>query len=103
MDDKIEKIEVFGSGCDSCKKLLDLARKAAAEMELNIKVEYIDDIQKAIELGVMSFPALAINGKPIIVGMIPGTEEIKEAIINYQKGAANVKEGSSGCSCGGNC
>ena len=103
MNNKIEKIEVFGSGCESCKKLLDLTKKAVAEMELDIVVEYIDDIQKAMELGVMSFPVLAINGKPIIVGMIPSIEEIKETIINYQKGIADTKEDSSGCSCGGNC
>jgi small redox-active disulfide protein 2 len=103
MNNKIEKIEVFGSGCDSCKKLLDSTKKAVIEIGLDIKVEYIDDIQKAIELGIMSFPVLAINGKPIIIGMIPSIEEIKETIINYQKGIANTKEEPAGYSCGGNC
>jgi small redox-active disulfide protein 2 len=103
MNNKIEKIEVFGSGCESCKKLLDSTKKVVAEIGLDIEVEYIDDIQKAIELGVMSFPVLAIDKKPIIVGMIPSVEEIKETIINYQKGIADSKEGSSDCSCGGNC
>ncbi|MFA5071793.1 MAG: MTH895/ArsE family thioredoxin-like protein [Minisyncoccales bacterium] len=100
---QIEKIEVFGSGCDSCKKLLDLTKKAVAEMGLDIEVEYIDDIKKAIELGVMSFPVLAINGKPIIIGMIPSVEEIKKTITDYKEGATKTKENSSGCSCGGNC
>ena len=68
-------------------------------MRLDVEVKYIDDIQKAIELGVMSFPVLAINGKPIIVGMIPSVEEIKETIINYQKGEADTKKKTSGCSC----
>jgi len=103
MNNKIEKIEIFGSGCESCKKLFDLTKKAVTEMGLDIEVEYIDDIQKAMELGVMSFPVLAINGKPIIVGMIPNVEEIKETIINYQKGIVDTKEKSSSCSCGGNC
>ena len=102
MNNKIEKIEVFGSGCESCKKLLELTQKAVTEMEIDIEVEYIDDIQKAMELGVMSFPVLAINGKPVIVGIIPNVEEIKETIINYQKGIADTKKESSGCSCGGN-
>ena len=102
MNNKIEKIEVFGSGCESCKKLFDLTKKAVAEMGIGIEVDYIDDIQKTIELGVMSFPVLTINGKPIIIGMIPSIEEIKETIINYQGGIADTKEESSDCSCGGN-
>ncbi|MFZ3054714.1 MAG: MTH895/ArsE family thioredoxin-like protein [Minisyncoccales bacterium] len=103
MNNKIEKIEVFGSGCCSCKEMLDSTKKAVVEIGLDIEVGYIDDIQKAIELGVMSFPVLAVNGKPIIAGMIPSIEKIKETIINYQKGIADTKEESSGCSCGGNC
>jgi small redox-active disulfide protein 2 len=103
MNNKIEKIEVFGSGCASCKKLFDLTKKAVAEMELNIEVEYIDDIQKAMELGVMSLPVLAINGKPIIIGIIPSIEEIKKIITSYKEGTTETKEGFPGCSCGGNC
>ncbi|MFA5368735.1 MAG: MTH895/ArsE family thioredoxin-like protein [Candidatus Paceibacterota bacterium] len=103
MNNKIEKIEVFGSGCDSCKKLFDLTKKAVTEIGLDAEVEYIDDIQKAMDLGVMSFPVLAINKKPIIIGIIPSMEEIKEAITSYQNGIVDTKEGSSGCSCGGNC
>jgi small redox-active disulfide protein 2 len=103
MNNKIEKIEVFGSGCESCKKLLKLTKEAVGNLKLDIEVEYIDDIQKAIELGVMSFPVLTINEKPVIVGMVPSVEKIKETIINYQKGIADTKEESSGCSCGGNC
>lgn len=103
MNNKIEKIEVFGSGCGSCKKLFDLTKRAVIEIGLDAEVEYIDDIQRVMELGVMSFPVLAINGKPIIIGMIPDIEEIKKIIISYQEGMAEAKEGSSGCSCGGNC
>lgn len=88
MDGKIEKIEVFGSGCASCKKLFILAKEAVALLGLGIEVGYVDDIQKAIEMGMMSFPVLAVNGEPIIAGMVPSVEKIKEAIMNYQKGLA---------------
>ena len=103
MNNKIEKIEVFGSGCESCKKLFDSTKKVIDDMKLDIEAIYIDDIQKAIELGVMSFPVLAINGEPIIIGMVPNIEKIKEVIVSYQKGITGKEEGPSGCSCGGNC
>jgi predicted DsbA family dithiol-disulfide isomerase len=43
-------------------------------------VEYITDIQKIVEMGVMSIPVLAIDGKPVISGSLPDIAKIKEAI-----------------------
>jgi small redox-active disulfide protein 2 len=97
------KIKVFGSGCKSCKKLFELTKTAVNNLKIDADVEYIDDIQKAIELGVMSFPVLVINEKPIVIGTIPSIKEIEEIITNYEKGITNTKEEPSGCSCGGNC
>lgn len=80
------KIQVFGSGCASCKKLFELTKKAVAEIKLDVEVEYITDIQKIIELGVMSSPVLAIDGKPVLVGEVPNIEKIKEIIISKTTG-----------------
>ena len=74
------KIQVLGSGCPTCKKLFELAKQAVSELGLKAEVEYITDIQKIVEMGVMSSPVLAIDGKPVISGFLPGIEKIKEAI-----------------------
>jgi len=74
------KIQVLGSGCPTCKKLFELTKQAVEELDLNIEVEYITDIQKIVELGVMSSPVLAINNKPVIVGFMPDVKQIKEII-----------------------
>jgi len=74
------KIQVLGSGCPTCKKLFELTKKAVEELELKTKVEYITDIQKIIEMGLMSSPVLAINGKPILIGFVPDIEKIKKII-----------------------
>lgn len=74
------KIQVFGSGCPTCKKLFELTKQAANELKLETEVEYITDIQKIIEMGVMSSPVLAIDGKPVIAGSLPDIEKIKEVI-----------------------
>jgi len=97
------KIQVLGSGCSSCHKLFEETKKAVKESSINEEVEYIDDVQRAIEMGVMSFPVLAIDGKPVIAGRVPSVDEIKEAIINYKKETDKPREISSGCSCGGKC
>lgn len=80
MENKKMQIQVLGSGCPTCKKLFELTKQAVKELDLKTEVEYITDIQKIIELGVISVPVLAINGKPIISGFLPKIEEIKEII-----------------------
>lgn len=74
------KIQVLGSGCNTCKNLYKLTQKAVRELELDFEVEYITDISKIIEMGVMSSPVLAIDGKPVMVGFSSDIEKIKELI-----------------------
>lgn len=74
------KIQVMGAGCTNCKKLYGLTKKAVAELKLDIEVEYITDIQKIVAMGLIQSPILAINGKPILIGIIPDLEKIKQAI-----------------------
>jgi len=73
-------IQVLGSGCPTCKKLFELTKQAVDELDMKTEVEYITDIQKIVEMGVMSSPVLAINGKPVIYGFLPKLEKIKETI-----------------------
>lgn len=75
-------IQVLGAGCPSCKKLYELTKQAISEMKLSDPVEYITDVSKIIEMGVMSSPVLAVNGKPVMVGLVPDVEKIKKAIFS---------------------
>ena len=74
------QIQVLGSGCATCKKLFELTKKAAEELDLKTEVEYVTDIQKIVAMGLMSSPVLAVNGKPILMGRVPDVEKIKELI-----------------------
>lgn len=78
------KIQVLGSGCPTCKKLYELTTKAVSELGLKIKVDYITDIQKIVEMGLMQSPVLAINDKPVMVGFLPDVEAIKKLIQENQ-------------------
>ncbi|MDD4989787.1 MAG: thioredoxin family protein [Candidatus Pacebacteria bacterium] len=80
MENKTMQIQVLGSGCPTCKKLFELTKKAVKELNLKTEMEYIADIQKIVEMGVMSSPVLAINGKPVLVGSLPDIEKIKKII-----------------------
>lgn len=79
------KIQVLGSGCPTCKKLFEITQEAVKELDLKEKVEYITDISKIVEMGVMSSPVLAIDGKPVMVGFVPDIEKIKKFLREQNK------------------
>ena len=83
MENKTMQIQVLGSGCPTCKKLFELTKQAIEELDLKTEVEYITDIQKIVEMGVMSSPVLAIDGKPAITGFLPDVEKIKDTIKKF--------------------
>jgi small redox-active disulfide protein 2 len=94
-------IQVLGSGCPTCKKLFELTQQAVSELNLGVEVEYINDIEKMIAMGVMSSPVLAIDNKAVVAGQLPSIEKIKELLTSNQ--GSPPKEENSGCSCGDNC
>ncbi len=77
---KDKKIEIIGSGCPNCEKLYKNTQKAVSDLDLDIKINYITDIQKIITMGLMQSPVLTINDNPVVVGSVPDIEKIKEII-----------------------
>ena len=71
-------IKVLGSGCKACHQLYDNALKAFEGTD--IKVEFITEVQKISEYGVMSMPALVLNGKVVSAGKILKPADIVKLI-----------------------
>jgi small redox-active disulfide protein 2 len=74
------KIEVVGSGCKKCKALFELTEEVSKELNINGTVLYSTDINKIVSMGLMSSPVLIINDKPVLVGILPDKERLKEII-----------------------
>ncbi|MEI7542961.1 MAG: thioredoxin family protein [bacterium] len=70
------KIEVLGTGCPKCKKLLEHTEKAVKESKVKAQIVKIEDIEQIIGYGVMSTPALVIDGVIKSSGRLPSAEEI---------------------------
>lgn len=68
--DGIFCIKVLGAGCKSCHEQYENAREAVKAMGLDIEVEYITDMQKVMEYGVMSMPAIVVNEKVVSMGKV---------------------------------
>ena len=96
----IKSIQVYGSGCPSCKHLFEQTKKVAKELKIEVEVEYITDIAKMISLGVMTSPVLTIDGKVALTGSGKSEAEIKEVLL---KNAPEEKSSCSGCSSCGCC
>jgi len=82
------KIQVLGSGCPTCKKLYELTKQAIEEAGLKEEVEYLSGqkgIQKIMEMGVMSSPVLAIDGKAVLTGSVDDVKKIKQLIRKSQE------------------
>ena len=75
--DRICCIKVLGSGCKSCHALLEAAQEAVHSMGLTIEVEYITDMEKIMQYGVMSMPALVVNEQVASMGKVLKAKEVE--------------------------
>ena len=71
------KIEVLGTGCAKCKTLYENTRAAVQEKGIEAEIVKIEDIQAIMKYGVMSTPALVVDGKVLFSGKTASAAEIK--------------------------
>ncbi len=83
-------IKVLGSGCKNCHALYENALEAVKATGLDVEVEYIIDLQKVMEYGVISMPALVINEQVVSTGKVLKTTEIAKIIYQYQSFQQNT-------------
>lgn len=74
------KIEILGMGCSNCNKLYQNALEAVKQSGKEVEVVKVEDIQKIMAYGVMSTPALVVDGVVKAKGKVSKVEEIKELI-----------------------
>ena len=77
----MQEIQIYGSGCPTCKTLHAQVSEIVSEIGSSIEVEYITDIAKMAELGVMSSPVLVIDGKVIFAGRPPSTSDLRTILL----------------------
>mgnify|MGYP000939597350 FL=1 len=74
------KIEVLGTGCMKCKRLLKNVEVAVRELGISAEIKKVDDITEIINRGVMLTPALAIDGEMKVSGRVADVKELKEIL-----------------------
>jgi len=67
----MKNIKVLGTGCASCKTTVEMINHLAEEKSVTIELEKVEDLQKIMAYGVMSTPAVVLDGKVVHTGGIP--------------------------------
>jgi len=74
------KIEIFGTGCPSCRKLEKNVRDSLSEENIEAEVIKVEDIEEIVARGFMITPGLAIDGKKVSSGKVLRPKEIKKLL-----------------------
>lgn len=76
----MKKLQILGTGCPKCKKLAELTEQAAKELGLEYELVKVTTINDIMDFGVMTTPALAVDGAVKVSGKLPSLDEIKQWI-----------------------
>ena len=69
-------IRVLGGGCCKCEYLLEAVKEAVGEMGSNAEIEYMTDMARIMEYGIMSTPALMVDDKVVSMGRVLKAKDV---------------------------
>jgi small redox-active disulfide protein 2 len=73
-------IQVLGTGCQKCKTLEKMTREVVEANGIEATVSKVEDIVEIMRFGVMTTPALVIDGKVVLKGRLPSQQELTDLI-----------------------
>lgn len=69
-------IKVIGEGCKDCDKLYENVTEAVNELNLDAKVEKVEDLIEIVKLGVMTSPSVMVDGKLLVSGNVTSVKNL---------------------------
>lgn len=73
----MKNIKVLGTGCANCRNTVALIETVARERGAEIVMEKVEDLPSIMSYGVMSTPAVVIDGKVVHAGGVPGRGKVE--------------------------
>lgn len=70
------RIKILGSGCAKCNQLEAATKAALEQLGMNAAIDHVTDFSQIAAYGVMSTPALVVDGKVVSYGKVLKTEEV---------------------------
>lgn len=69
-------VKVLGSGCAKCNQLEAATKKALEQLGMDTAIDHVTDFSQIAAYGVMTTPALVVDGKVVSYGKVLKTEEV---------------------------
>lgn len=69
-------VKVLGSGCAKCNLLEAATKEALEQLGMDTTIEHVRDFSQIASYGVMSTPALVVDGKVVAYGKVLKTDEV---------------------------
>ncbi|MVB11668.1 Thioredoxin domain protein [Caprobacter fermentans] len=69
-------VKILGSGCAKCNQLEAATKEALQRLGMDASIDHVTDFTKIAAYGVMSTPALVVDGKVVSFGKVLKTEEV---------------------------
>ena len=79
-------IKILGPGCANCKRLEEIARKAASELNVAAEFTKVTDYDDILAYDLVSTPGLVINEKLVSSGGIPSPASVATWIAEAMQG-----------------
>ncbi len=69
-------IKILGSGCARCNQLEAATKAALEQLGMDATIDHVTDFAQIAAYGVMTTPALVVDGKVVSYGKVLKTEEV---------------------------
>jgi len=69
-------VKILGSGCAKCNQLEAATREALGQLGMDTEIDHVTDFAQIAAYGVMSTPALVVDGKVVSFGKVLKTQEV---------------------------
>ena len=75
------RLEILGTGCANCQKLMAITAAAVRDLGIeDAELVKVEDLPRIMAYGVMSTPALVIDGNVVMSGKVPSQAEVTSMI-----------------------
>ena len=78
-------VKVLGAGCEKCNALETAVVAALEELGMDTEIQHITDFAEIAAYGVMSTPALVVDGKVVSYGKVLKKDEAIRVLRNCRK------------------
>jgi len=76
----VASVKVLGSGCSKCNQLESATKAALEQLGMDPTIDHVTDIAQIAAYGVMSTPALVVDGKVVSYGKVLKTEAVVDIL-----------------------